>query len=84
MAEKSLGPDAELSSLEVEGQPAFWIEGAPHTLTMLDPEGIPIEETTRLAANVLLWDANGVSHRLETTSDLESALAIVDMLAPLP
>jgi len=84
VGEKAVGPGAGVQSLEVEGQPALWIEGAPHTLTLLDREGNPIEETTRLAANVLLWDANGVAHRLETTGDLERALAIVENLEPLP
>jgi hypothetical protein len=84
VAEKSIGPETEVQRLTVEGQPALWIEGAAHTFTLSDTEGNPIEETTRLAANVLLWDANGVSHRLETTGDLQSALAIVDKLEPPP
>lgn len=83
VGEKAIGPESGVQSLEVEGQPALWIEGAPHTLTMLDREGNPIEETTRLAANVLLWDANGVGHRLETTDDLERALAIAENLEPI-
>jgi hypothetical protein len=62
----------------------LWIEGAIHTFTLLDQAGNPIEETTRLAANVLLWEMNGVNHRLETTGDLQSSLAIVETLEPLP
>lgn len=84
VAEKSIGPETGVQRLTVEGQPALWIEGAAHTFTLSDTEGNPIEETTRLAANVLLWDTNGVSHRLETTGDLQSALGIVDALRPLP
>lgn len=84
IAEKSIGPETGVQRLTVEGQPALWIEGAAHTFTLLDTEGNPIQETTRLAANVLLWEANGVNHRLETTGDLQSALAIVDVLEPVP
>lgn len=84
VAEKSVRPGTGVQILTVEGQPGLWIEGAAHTFTLLDTEGNPIEETTRLAANVLLWEANGVSHRLETTGDLESSLAIVQALEPLP
>ena len=84
IAEKSIGPETGVQKLTVEAQPALWIEGAAHTLTLLDTEGNPIQETTRLAANVLLWEANGVNHRLETTGDLQSALAIVDVLEPVP
>lgn len=84
VAEKTIGPETGVQRLTVEGQPALWIEGAAHTFTLLDTEGNPIEETTRLAANVLLWEAGGVNHRLETLGDLPSSLAIVETLEPLP
>lgn len=83
IAEKRLGPQTGVDSLVVEGRPALWIEGADHTFTVLDAAGRPIEETTRLAANVLLWEVSGVNHRLETTGDLDSALALVRTLEPL-
>lgn len=84
VAEKSIGPETGAQRLTVEGQPALWIEGAAHTFTILDTEGNPIQETTRLAANVLLWESDGVNHRLETTGGLQGALAIVTALAPVP
>jgi hypothetical protein len=80
IGDKAIGRGTEVLVLEVEGRSAVWIEGTPHTLTFLDSDDQPVEETTRLAANVLLWEANGVNHRLETTGDLESALAIVETL----
>jgi hypothetical protein len=83
-AQKQLGPGTRIRSLQVEGAAALWIEGAPHTLTLVDADGNAIEETTRLAANVLLWEANGVDHRLETTGDLDSALSIVATLEEVP
>ena len=82
--EKIVGSSTVVVRLDVEGQPAFWIEGAPHTLTLLDRQGNPVEETARLAANVLLWESGGVNHRLETTGDLAGALAFVDQLEALP
>ncbi|MFQ5523637.1 MAG: hypothetical protein ACE5F5_08670 [Acidimicrobiia bacterium] len=84
VAEKAIGPETGVQRLTVEGQPALWIEGAAHTFTLLDTEGNPIQETSRLAANVLLWEADGVNHRLETTGGLQSALAIVTALEPVP
>jgi len=83
IAEKSIGPETGVQRLTVEGQPALWIEGATHTFTLLDQDGNPIEETTRLAANVLLWKTNGINHRLETTGNLKNSLAIVKTLEPL-
>lgn len=84
VGEKAVGSASDVVELTVEGQPALWIEGAEHILTWLDEEERPVVDTSRLAANVLLWESRGVYHRLETTGDLESALAIVASLEPLP
>lgn len=80
-AEKGVGPDTEATEVVVDGNPGVWIEGAPHTLTFLDDEGNPLEETTRLAANVLLWTAGGVDYRLELDEDLDRALDIAGSMA---
>jgi len=83
-AEKTVGQETEVHSLTVEGQPALWFEGAPHSLTFVDAEGRTRQES-RLAANVLIWEARNVNHRLETTGDLQFALeSVVDALMPLP
>lgn len=79
-ASKGVTPDSDLLTLTVDGSPALWIEGAEHTFTALDEEGNPIEETTRLAANVLLWSSDSVDFRLELTGDLETALAIANSM----
>lgn len=68
----------------IDGVPALWTEGTPHTMTLLDAEGNPLTVSTRLAAKVLLWEANAVNHRLETAGDLSTVLAIVDSVAPVP
>lgn len=83
LASKTLGSETTVRNTVVGGVRAVWIEGAPHTITLLDVEGNPIPVTTRLAANVLLWDAGGVDYRLETTSDLAAARAIAEALRPL-
>lgn len=83
LASKTLGSDTRVKNTVVGSVPAVWIEGAPHTFTLLDAEGNPIPVTTRLAANVLLWAAGGVDYRLETTSDLAAARAIAEALRPL-
>lgn len=83
LASKTLGSETSVRNTVVAGVPAVWIEGAPHTFTLLDAEGNPIPVTTRLAANVLLWAAGGVDYRLETTSDLAAARAIAESLRPL-
>ncbi len=78
--EKGVGPDSVVRVVTVEGVDGLWLEGAPHTFTLLDERGEPVEETARLAANVLLWELDGINYRLETASDLDSALSVVDRL----
>ncbi len=79
-AEKGLGPATEATVVVVAGEPGLWIEGAEHTFTLLDADGELIEETTRLAANVLLWSSEGIDFRLELTDGLERALEIAGSL----
>lgn len=79
-AQKGVGPGTEITAVEIDGQHALWLEGAQHTFTLLDPGGVPIEETTRLAHNVLLWSDDGIDFRLELTDDLNRALEIAESL----
>jgi hypothetical protein len=79
-AEKRLVADTDMIEVTIEGGLGLWIEGAPHEFTLVDGDGDPIEVTTRLAANVLLWQTAGIDHRLELTGDLDDAMAIVDSM----
>jgi hypothetical protein len=43
-----------------------------------------VEESPRLAGNVLVWEKGGVTHRVEAMADLEVALAIARSMEVLP
>jgi hypothetical protein len=77
---KSLGPEVEARAITVRGSEGFWIEGAPHLIFYEDEDGS--REQARLAANVLAWEEDGVTHRIETTLGLEAALALAESLQP--
>lgn len=81
-ASKAIGAGSRVSGTDIDGTAAIWIEGAPHTLTLLDEHGEPRTETTRLAANVLLWEFDGVAFRLETTGGLDAALTVAGSTLP--
>lgn len=81
-AEKGVAPETQVTNVVVAGSPGIWIEGAEHSFTLLDPDGDPVRETSRLAANVLLWSVNGVDYRLELTDDLQRALQIAGSMEP--
>jgi hypothetical protein len=79
---KLAGPGTEIERLELDGQRAIWIEGAPHFFFYRDPDGQIIESELRLAQNVLLLERRRVLVRLEGAFDRERAIEIARSLAP--
>jgi catechol 2,3-dioxygenase-like lactoylglutathione lyase family enzyme len=59
--------------VQVDGNQGYWIEGA-HTLFFLDEDGNIIEDRTRVAGNVLVWEEDGVTYRIESALDLGGTL----------
>ena len=64
----------------VRGRPAFFLSGAEHEVLLLDEHGFVIQESARLAQDVLLWEEDGRTLRLEGDFSLDDALAIADGL----
>lgn len=56
------------------GDGGYWISGRPHFIAYVDAAGRVRDETTRLAANTLVWEEAGVTYRLE--SELHKAQAL--------
>ena len=66
----------------VNGAQAFWLAGAPHVF-MFETGGRDLaEDSTRLTGNVLIWEAEGITYRLESNLGLEDSLAIAESLSP--
>jgi hypothetical protein len=88
LIEKGLSDDAaratHLQAVAVSGEPGFWISGAPHGFFVVCYDvGECREERYRLAGNVLLWEQDGVTLRLESAFSLKDALAIAESV-PAP
>lgn len=79
---KELSDSTSVEVTAVGDDPALWIEGAPHQLTYRPANGIQTREVSRLAANVLIWESNGITYRLESDIDLQPALRIAQALSP--
>ena len=77
---KLVAAGTTVEEIEVDGAPAFLISGEPHAVMLVDETGEFVEETARLARNVLLWEDDGVAYRLEGEFDREQALAIAKSL----
>jgi len=81
---KSVTPDTSVRAVEVGGAIGLWIEGAPHLISYENAAGNRVEEETRLAGNVLMWESDGVTHRIETTVGLQGALSLANSLQAVP
>jgi hypothetical protein len=73
---KTAGPEVHLESVPLNGGVALWLSGQPHQFFYFDPNGNFQPETLRLAGNTLLWEASGLTYRLEAQVSKEEAVRI--------
>ena len=66
--------------VSVDGAKGAFLSGDPHFLFLLDELGNPVEDSARLAGNVLLWNEGGIAYRLEGDVDRETALELAGSL----
>lgn len=67
-----------ITEITVNGEPAWWIEGASN-LTIFGEESVEYRST----ANVLLWQQGGVGFRLESAQTKEEAIAVAESMGPV-
>jgi len=79
--QKQLGPGSSVEYTEVNGQRAFWLTGAPHVFAYERPDGNIDQETIRLAANVLIWEIDGKTLRIESSLDLSTATRLAEAMS---
>jgi hypothetical protein len=72
---KIIQPGTTVENVTVEGASGYWIAGRPHQI-FYKSGGDTVVEEIRLAGNVLIWEHDGLTFRLETTVDRATALRI--------
>lgn len=77
---KGVPPGARLEQLQVNGQPGYFISGAPHTFFYRDATGNVRDERQRLAGNTLLWQQGELIVRIESALDREASLRMAASL----
>lgn len=76
-AQKQVGPRSQTVGVEVRGATGLWITGARHEIIYRNPKTDQIEaKSRRLAGNVLIWEAGGVTYRLEGAKTVADARAV--------
>ena len=74
---KAIGPGTTLEAVPLSsGNAAYWLAGQPHQFFYRDATGNIQPDTLRLAGNTLLWDAAGVTYRLEAQVTRDEAVRI--------
>jgi hypothetical protein len=68
-----------VTQTEVNGQPAYWLEGGHRLLLENGPE----QESYFVEGNVLIWADGTITYRLESELSLEEAVHIAESLYPL-
>jgi hypothetical protein len=71
---------AIVDRVEVNGLEGYWLTGEPHVFFYRDGAGNIVDESIRLVENVLLWEQDGVTLRIETTGSLDHTLEIAASL----
>jgi hypothetical protein len=79
---KILEGGTTVDRVSVDGVPAFWLAGAPHVFMFETGRRDLVEDETRLTGNVLVWERDGITYRLESSLDREESLAIAESLRP--
>ena len=83
LALKEVGPGTTVEPVTVAGAAGVWIEGAPHTVLLLDAAGDVRPDGARLAGNTLLTTRHGVPVRIEADAPLAEAVRIAERLVPI-
>jgi hypothetical protein len=77
LAFKEIAADTTLQAVQVGNADAFWISG-PHQLSLFTPDG---EQRFTVTGNVLLWEQDGTTLRLETALPKAEAVALAETIA---
>jgi hypothetical protein len=76
--QKSAGPGTRIDQVIVRGAVGYWLTGDLHAVIFRDSSGRVLE--SRAAGNVLLWEEDGVTLRLEGARSRAEALELAGTL----
>lgn len=69
-----------VDELAVRGERAFFLSGEPHLVFLVDENGAVVGESARLTEEVLIWDQDGRTLRLEGDFTKEEAVRIAESM----
>jgi hypothetical protein len=78
--EKLIDSGVRVTATQVGDRAAWWIAGGSHFFFYRDADGRLIDSTLRLAGDTLIWEADGVTHRVEGAPSLADATRVAESL----
>ena len=78
---KLVAAGTSVERVGVRGRPAYFLSGKPHAVVLVDEYGVAITDSARLARDVLVWDEDGRTVRLEGDLTRADALEIAEALS---
>jgi hypothetical protein len=80
LLKKLAGAGTIVETTTVRGAPAYFLSGAPHVVILVDENGFGVPESTWLARDVLVWEEDGRTVRLEGDLTLAEASELAESL----
>jgi hypothetical protein len=80
LIQKFVGPETTVTPITIDGGPGFWLDGVPHQLAYILPDGTFAPDTLRLAGPTLVFERGDITIRLEGNLRETQALAIARSL----
>jgi hypothetical protein len=77
---KLAGPGTTVEVVSVDGVPGYFVSGEAHLVLLLDEFGQVVDESARLARDVLVWERDGVAFRLEGDLTKDEAVELAESL----
>ena len=84
LLKKLAGDATRIDRFELDGDTAVWLEGGPHAVLFVAPDGLTRDDQGWLAGNTLLVDRNGTTIRVEGAIDSADAIDVVHAMPARP
>lgn len=78
--EKLIDTGVRVTAAQVDGGDAWWVAGGDHFFFYRDANGRVVDTTVRLASDTLIWEEDGVTHRVEGAPSLADAIRVAESL----
>ena len=81
LLKKLSGSGTSVLAFRLDGDPAVWLEGGPHVVYVVMPDGNIRDDRGWLAGNTLIVDRDGVTVRVEGALDRAEAIDLVEAMS---